>query len=89
MKKLIEQQFIMDWWLTKYHNTTCEELIKNEPELIKTAYWYKKYAVTQEQHDEWHKWAIDYIAKYYGWSKKRARQEFVFPYLNCSPSVKD
>jgi len=88
MKKLLEQDFIVDWWLTKYHNITCDWLRKNEPELIKTLNWFTKYAVTQEQHDEWYNWAIDYMAKYYRRSKKRIKIHFVFDYLNCAPSIK-
>ena len=88
MKKLLTTDFIMDWWLNKYHNITCDWLRENEPELIKTPDWYKKYAVTEEQHDEWYEWAIDYMAKYYRMSKKNTRRNFVFDYLNCSPSIK-
>jgi hypothetical protein len=87
MKKLLEQEFIMDWWLTKYHGITIDWLRENEPNLIKTSARYIKYAVTQEQHDEWYNWAIDYMAKYYHMSKKYTKRNFCFDYLNCSPSV--
>jgi hypothetical protein len=88
MKTLLTKDFIMDWWLTRYHNVTCQWLRDNESELVKTPAWYKKYAVTQEQHDEWYDWAIDYMAKYYRRSKKQVKRDFCFEYLNCSPSVK-
>jgi len=88
MKKLLEKDFIMDWWLEKYHGITCNWLRKNEPELIKTPDWYKKYTVTQEQHDTWYNWAIDYMAKYYRISKKVTKRRFCFDYLDCSPSIK-
>ena len=88
MKKLLTQEFIMDWWLEKYHNISIKWILENEPELIKDPKWYKKYAVTQEQHDEWYNWAIDYMAKYYRKSKKRTKHDFVFDYINCSPSIK-
>jgi hypothetical protein len=88
MKKQLNTEFIMDWWLQKYHNITIQWLIENEPELIKTPDWYKKYAVTQAEHDEWYDWAIDYMSKYYKMSKKTIKKNFAFDYLNCSPSIK-
>jgi len=88
MKRLLSQEFVMDWWLQKYHGITCQWLIKNEPELITTPEWYKKYAVTQEQHDEWYDWVVSYMAKYYRQSKKIVKRRFCFDYLNCSPSIK-
>lgn len=87
-KQPLTQEFIMDWWLNKYHNISIKWLIENEAELIKTFHWYLKYPVTQEQHDEWYSWAIDYMSKYYRKSKKRTMKDFCFDYLNCSPSVK-
>jgi len=51
--------------------------------------FYKTYAVTQEQHDEWYEWAINRIAKYYRYSKKRAKRMFCWDYLNVAPSIKD
>lgn len=77
-----------NWWLQKYHNTTVQEIMEKEPELAKTPDWYKKYAVTQEQHDEWLEWAIQTIMNHYNWKRDRARKEFCFSYLNIAPSVK-
>ena len=87
MKKLLTQEFIMDYWLKKYHNISIQWLLENEAEFVKSFNWYKKYAVTQEQHDEWYNWAIDYMAKYYRKSKKRTKYDFAFDYINCSPSI--
>jgi hypothetical protein len=87
-KNELTDKFIMNWWLQKYHNIDIDWLLENEPELIKTPDWYIKYAVTQEQHDEWYDWAIDIIAKTLRLSKKYAKRNFVFDYLNLSPSVK-
>jgi hypothetical protein len=86
-KSEITSEFIMDYWLKKYHNITVAWLLENEPELIKSPDWYEKYAVTQEQHDEWYNWAIDIIAKTFRLSKKTTKRNFVFDYLNLSPSV--
>ena len=88
MKKPLTQEMFYNWWLQKYHGTTIQNIMDNEPELAKTIDWYKKYAVTQEQHDEWYKWAIDTIAKHYRMSKKAAVRHFAFDYLNLSPAVK-
>jgi hypothetical protein len=79
-------EFIRDYWLKKYHGIDTAWLIENEPILIQTPDWYKKYAVTKEQHDEWYEWAIDTIAKYNHISKKLARRGFAFDYLNLAPS---
>ena len=88
MKKKLTTEFIMDYWLQKYHNINIQWLIENEPELIKSPEWYKKYAVTQAEHDEWYDLAIDYMSKYYKRSKKRIKRDFCFDYLNCSPTIK-
>jgi hypothetical protein len=87
MKKQLNQEDFYNYWLVKFHGITVRELMEKEPELIKTPDWYKKYAVTQAQHDEWHEWAIDVIAKYYRCGKKAARMKFVWDYLNLAPSI--
>jgi len=81
-------EYFMDYWLMKGHNITTQWLIENESELIKTSDWYKKYAVSPELHDEWYEWAISEIMKRYRCSKKYARRQFCFEYLNVAPSVK-
>jgi len=88
MKKRVEftEEYFRDWWLQKYHNTNCKELIEKEPELCKTSAWFKKYAVKKEQHDEWYEWAISEVMKRYRLSKKRAQKEFCFAYLNVAPN---
>jgi hypothetical protein len=86
-KELTSEDFY-NYWLVKFHGITVQELIEKEPELCKTSDWYKKYACTQEQHDEWLDWAVDTIAKYYRCGKETARKRFVWDYLNLSPSIK-
>ena len=88
MKRLLSQEFVMDWWLQKYHGITCQWLIKNEPELITTPEWYKKYEVTQAQHDEWYEWAIDMICKDRRCSRKCAKRVFAVESLNIAPDIK-
>jgi len=89
MKKLLNCEDFYNAWLQKYHGITIAELIEKEPELCRTPDWYKKYAVTQAQHDEWHEWAIATISKHYKWSKERSRREFGIEYLNISPNIKE
>lgn len=84
----------INWWLTKYHNTTLAEVFKEHPDWTKdnpeynSRMFYEAYQVTEEQHDEWYKWAIDVVAKHYGWTNKMAKREFVWIYLNTSPMIK-
>jgi hypothetical protein len=88
MKPKLTQEEFYDWWLEKYFGINVKWLIENEPELIKTPAWYKKYAVTKEQHDEWYEWAVQRISKYYRYSRKTAERFFAFDYLNVSPTIK-
>jgi hypothetical protein len=89
MKKPLDAEEFYDVWLVFCYGITVKELKEKEPELCKTSDWYKKYAVTQEQHDRWYEWAIDKVAKHYRWSKKVTRRHFEFNYLNLAPSVKE
>lgn len=86
-RKELKADDFYNWWLQKYHNTTVQEIMEKEPELCATPEWYKKYAVTQEQHDEWYEWAIQTIMKHYHWSRKMAIRQFCFPYLNVAPTI--
>ena len=52
MKTKITDDYIMNYWLLKGHGIDVDWLKENEAELIKTSDWYKKYAVSQELHDE-------------------------------------
>ena len=86
-RKIFTENYFRDWWLQKYHNTTCEEVVKKYPRLVKTPKWFAKYPCTQKQHDEWYDWAIIEIKKYYKCSKVSARKYFCFTYLNTAPNV--
>lgn len=50
--------------------------------------FYKKYAVTQEQHDEWEDWAKKYARKITKLPKKLFDRSWSFTYLNVSPMTK-
>lgn len=92
-RKQVTADDLYNLWLEPYHGVTVQWLVDNEPELIKTPEWYKKYAVTQEQHDQWYEKAIDLLCKEKGAKSKKSREfvkkNFCFDYLNISPSVYD
>lgn len=89
MKKKLSGDYIVNGWLQKYHGITVRELMEKEPELVKTTDWYKKYSVTQSQHDEWYEWAISELGKNLRMPKVQVRRMFAFDYLNLSPSVNE
>ena len=64
MKPKPTMEELIELWLKKYHNLTVAELIAKEPkELLQSSDWFKKYAVTQTQHDEWYEEAIELLRK--------------------------
>jgi len=79
---------MINGWLLPYHNTTIEQIEKEWEGEKDSRIFYKKYAVTQAQHDEWYEWAITLLSKYFRRSKKMIRRQFCFDYLNCAPSIK-
>lgn len=89
MKAVLTQEYIINGWLKKYHDITIEELIKKEPELCKSDKWYKKYPVTQAQHDEWYNWSVSELGRNLRMPKIRIKKIFQFEYLNVSPSIKE
>jgi len=94
MKKKLTEEDVINGWLTKYHNTTLKEVEDSHPEWMEnpekhTRDFYQTYAVTQEQHDEWHKWMIDAIAKSHRLSRAYVKKHSWAIYLNCAPSIID
>lgn len=117
MRKLVDQEDLINWWLTKYHNTNLKKVeedhfewkvaekqyndMKNHrgeytKEQQKTICenvgrvsrdFYSSYMVTQEQHDEWEKWAKEYTKKVTGIKGKLFDRSWWSVYLNTSPSV--
>jgi hypothetical protein len=87
MKAKTSGDDLINWWLKKYHDLTIEELVVKEPELTKTPEWYKKYAVTQSQHDEWREWAIKTLMKENRMNRKRVERNWWAVYLNTAPSI--
>jgi hypothetical protein len=79
---------MLNMWLVPFFGTTIEEVTKNWEGEPNSREFYRKYAVTQEQHDMWYSWAIFALSKQYRLSKKRMEWDFCFSYLNCAPQVK-
>ena len=91
MKK-IDTDELVNKWLEDYHNTNLDKVLvdngwKNGEN--RAAEFYDKYEVTQEQHDEWYKWAVKFIAKSQRVSQKYVRDSMGFIYLNAAPKIKD
>lgn len=91
-KQELTEEFLINWWLNKYHNTSIEQLLEENPEWAKnpeahTREFHQTYKVTQAQHDEWYRWAIDTLAKYKHMSKKYIKRNFWTIYLNTAPST--
>ena len=84
----VSAEDIVNGWL-KYHNTTVKEVIEKHPkELLQSPDWFKLYEVTQEQYDEWEKWAKEYIRKKTKISKKYIDRKFGFIALEYGPNIK-
>ena len=97
MRKQIDIIELLDWWLGKYHNTSMNQVEEDHPEWFNitdlskkaeaTREFYATYKVTQEQHDEWVKWAKEHIRKKLRLSKAYLDNAWWGVYLNSSPSV--
>jgi len=91
MKKIeTTREDLLDWWLSKYHNTNVNELIKKHTEQeLSTTDWFKLYPVTKEQEQEWVDWAKKKLMKEYKVSSKEIfdKAYWCWIYLDCSPYV--
>jgi len=88
MKPLPTREDIIDLWLVKCHGLTVAELINKEPpEVLQSPEWFKKYAVTQAQHDDWYEEAINLLKKRTRFPKRYIKRAFSFDYLNCAPAI--
>ena len=91
MKK-VDANDLINWWLEKYHNTKLEKILEENPEWKENPRehskdFYEKYAVTQEQHDEWEKWAKEYTKKVTKANKRLLERGWGFVYLDTSPQI--
>lgn len=88
--KTIERKILLDWWLQKFHNTTVDEVIAtHSKETLENADWFKLYPVTQEQEDEWVKWAKSYIKRTLRMGNAMLERQWPYVFLDCSPYVKN
>lgn len=86
--KTVDRTILLDWWLQKYHNTNCDELIKKYPkEILENTDWFKMFPVTEAQEKEWIKWAKSYVKKETKMSKFFLEKQWPYIYLDCSPYV--
>lgn len=91
-KKELKEDDLLNKWLGDYHDTSLEKIIEEHPEWEEnpqehTRTFYEMYAVTQEQHDEWHDWMIRTLAKHFKTSLKYMRQHSWMIYLNTAPNI--
>lgn len=86
--KTVDREVLMDWWLSKYHNTNCKEVVEKYPEEVKSPDWFKMFPVSQEQYDEWRDWAFKYIKKVTKMSKGFIEGAWWSVELDCAPYVK-
>ena len=68
-------------WSKEENDAILQQQNKNSREFFKT------YAVTEEQHDEWCEWAKEEIRKRTKLSKEYINRKWGFVYLQTSPSV--
>lgn len=88
--KTVDRDVLLDWWLTKYHNTSVKEIIsKYDKETLMSADWFKMFPVTKEQEQEWIRWAKSYIKKETKMSKYMVERQWPYIYLDCSPYVSE
>jgi hypothetical protein len=92
-KPKITETDLINGWLEKYHNTTIDKVLEENPTWKDnpqehTREFYDKYPVTQEQHDEWVEWAKETLRKTLRKSKKYIDRSWWSVYLNVAPTIK-
>jgi hypothetical protein len=79
--------YYVNGWL-KYFGTTIEEVFEKNPHYKDdNRQFYLDYAVTQEQYDEWYKWAFKEIKKDTKYPNEMIKRSF--EWLNMAPSIKN
>ncbi len=82
-----DTHFYVNGWL-KYFDTTIDKVFEKHPEYHSdNRKFYQDYAVTQEQYDEWHKWAWKEIKKDIKAPDYVIRRSF--GWLDIMPEVKE
>lgn len=85
-KELTEEDFINEWMIP-YHGITIEEAYEKDP-WPDSRTFYQRYAVTQEQHDQWNDKAKEMFGHHFRLSKSNVDRHWGLTYLNVSPTVK-
>ena len=86
MKKKLDMDSIVDWWLFKYHGVHLKDVYEPEWEENSRPF-YAKYPVTDEQHDEWREWLIKSLMKENRRGRKWVERGLWVIYLNTAPMV--
>ena len=91
IKKQLTSDHLINWWLEKYHHTNMDKVVAENNWIIDKDWdsrvFYDRYPVTQQQCDEWERWAILEVAKFNRLGVKYVKRMFWPIYLNCSPKV--
>lgn len=92
MRNLVNPDDLVNWWLEKYHNTNLDKVLEDNPDWKvnpqeHTREFYNKYRITQEQYNEWEKWAKEYTKKVTKLSKKMVDRGWWAVFLNCAPNI--
>lgn len=92
MRKLVNNEDLINWWLKKYHHTSLKQIKKEHPEWEKdpeahSREFYSSYMVTEEQHNEWEEWAKEYVKKVTGLPKTLIKHGWWSVYLNTAPQI--
>lgn len=87
-KKKVTANDLLNLWLTKYHNTTIEEVVLLHPEVSKTPDWFKLYPCTNAQSNEW----VDEckaLLKKDGYSTYVINHDWPYVFLDIAPYTND
>jgi len=87
-KKKVTANDLLNLWLTKYHNTTIEEVVLLHPEASKTPDWFKLYPCTTAQSDEWVAESKTLLKKD-GYSTYVINHDWPWIFLDIAPYIKD
>ena len=87
MKRKVNTEELINWWLEKYHGTTLEKLKEKHPDRQWWDGFYQMFKVTQKEHDEWEEWAKAYTKKVTGIKGELFGRSWGWVYLDAAPAV--
>lgn len=88
VKEPLTEEILINWWLTKYFNTTLAEVFAEHPDWDSHKF-YSSFRVTQAQHDEWNEWAKKRFKEFFHLTDKGVNRSWGFTYLNTAPMVRE